>query len=269
MLEAYTKAKNRMKKISMAEAAKIPKLKKGNLVWINCQDPSEKELTVLSKMVGIQRNDLVVCLDEGERARVEASPRFVMIILKAPLYSKVIETTPLGIFIKGNYILTLHIDKIKVLDTIKSNLQKDLLHKDVPHFIFHLTSRITFDFDKILDRIDHQIDVIERDILNRVSKNYIEDTFILRKTLIYFRKAIKGNSEVVKSLRLGLAFKLSSKEKERYSDLYQDARQLVDIEEINRDRLKEILNVHLSIVSIDLNKIMKSFTVIASLVLVP
>ncbi len=267
MLEAYTQIKDQVKTLSLVEVAKN---KKKNIIWIDCEAPTKEELESLSNLIGIITHDLMVCLDEGERPRVEAGSDFAMVILKAPLFiNKSIETTPLGIFIKDNYVVTLRLEDNRVIDSIKSHPKKDLLGRTIPYFVYHLTSKVILSFDETLEKIDMQVDIIECDVLNKVEKNYMEETFAFKKTLIYFRKAIKSNAEVIKSLRLGLAFNLTSKEKELYSDLYQDAKQLEDIEEINRDRLKEILNVHLSTVSNDLNKVMKSFTVIASLVFVP
>src|SRR3989338_4180446 len=268
MIEGYVQGKDNIRKVSFKQ---IPRIKKtASLIWIDCKDPSNDELKVVSELVGIEVTDLGVCLDENERARVESNPDHNMIILKAPIWvGNSMETTPVGIFIKGKYVLTLHIEKTRVIENIKLKLKKDLLSRDISYFVYYITSKVTFEFDQILDKIDSEVGQIERDVMDGVHKNYTIETFSLRKTLIYFRRAIKSNAEVIKSLRLGLAFTLSHEEKEEYSDLYQDARQLVDIEEIHRDRLKEILNVHLSNVSINMNRIMKSFTVIASLVFVP
>ena len=121
-------------------------------------------------------------------------------------------------------------------------------------------------FDTSLDKIEDFIDIIETDVLKKVEKDYTDIVFPIKRTLIYFRKAIKYNTEVLKSLRHGAIFKTQG---DVFEDLYEDARQLIDEETISRERITEIVNTNYNTLSNELNKVMKSFTVIATLILLP
>ena len=81
------------------------------------------------------------------------------------------------------------------IENIKLKLKKDLLSRDISYFVYYITSKVTFEFDQILDKIDSEVGQIERDVMDGVHKNYTIETFSLRKTLIYFRRAIKTNKQ--------------------------------------------------------------------------
>jgi len=264
MIEVFISQRGKVKQSSFEE---IQQKKPRSIIWIDCSNPTKTELIQLQRYLKIQMSDLLIALDDSERARVEPG-RYSMIIFRPPVFIKSqISTTTLGIFIKDNMVLSLHKDEIRTVSFIKTNPPKFMLNNGISFFVYILISRIIKRYDEILDQAEHQIDKIEEDILKKVEKNYMEETFSLKKTLIYFRKALRNNTEVIKAITQNQAFPV--KEKNLYDDLYQDALQLVEVEEINRDRLKEILNVHLSEVSNNMNRIMKTFTVIASIVLVP
>ncbi|MFH1439168.1 MAG: magnesium/cobalt transporter CorA [Candidatus Woesearchaeota archaeon] len=239
-----------------------------NLIWLDYINPTKEELKELSEKLKIDYSDLILALDESERPRIDSWKGYSYIIFNAPLYKRHVYTGTIGIYIKKNYVITIHKNALKSLSDIKAMAVSNTIRsKAPPGFVHLILSKIVKNFDASLDKMEDFIDIVETDVLKKIEKDYTEIVFPLKRTLIYFRKALKYNTEVLKLLRQGEIFK--KKDLELYEDLYEDARQLIDEEAISRERLTEIVNTHLNTMSTDLNRVMKSFTVIATLILLP
>ncbi|MBT4824461.1 magnesium/cobalt transporter CorA [Candidatus Woesearchaeota archaeon] len=259
MVEAYIKKKRFEKLVNPY----IDHSKK--LIWLDLLDPTRDELKALSSKLGIAYGDLIVSLDPLERPRVEKSKNYSYVIFNAPLDKGHVYTGTLGIYVKKNYIITIHRNELKSVTELHENIYKTNV-RDIYGFLHFILERVINNFEAELDKIEDFIDAIETEVLKRADKDYADAVFPLKRTLIYFRKALKYNVEVLKCLRHGELFRLRDS---LFEDLYQDARQLIDEEAISRERLTEIVNTHLNAMSNELNKVMKSFTIMATLIMLP
>ena len=121
------------------------------------------------------------------------------------------------------------------------------------------------EFSQNLEDIEDRLDKIEEKAIRAESN--MGQIFALKKNIIYLRKALSGDREVVEHIISGAIPIL--KNKTLFNMLFIELSQLIDTEELIKDRLTGVLEVHLSSISNKLNEVMKSFTVIASLLLIP
>ena len=164
MIEVFISQRGKVKQSSFEE---IQQKKPRSIIWIDCSNPTKTELIQLQRYLKIQMSDLLIALDDSERARVEPG-RYSMIIFRPPVFIKSqISTTTLGIFIKDNMVLSLHKDEIRTVSFIKTNPPKFMLNNGISFFVYILISRIIKRYDEILDQAEHQIDKIEEDILKK------------------------------------------------------------------------------------------------------
>ena len=82
-------------------------------------------------------------------------------------------------------------------------------------------------------------------------------------------KALAANREVISSIEKEYVSNIDKKNIKRFRTLYNDVTQLIDTEGTYRDILTGILDVYLSSVSNNLNKVMKTLTIGASFILIP
>lgn len=260
MISGYIKEK-RFKVLKNPLARKIP----NKLVWVDVLSPTKEELKTISSLYKIDYSDLWLSMDESERPRIESEKGYSFIIFNVPLYKRHVYTATLGIYIKGNTVITIHRNMLKSITEIKGNIFK-LDIQDTSFLVHNILRSVVRNFDSSLDKIEDFIDIIETDVLKKIEKDYTDIVFPIKRTLIYFRKAIKYNTEVLKALHNGAIFKTQG---DLFEDLYEDARQLVDEEMISRERITEIVNTNYNTLSNELNKVMKSFTVITTLIMLP
>lgn len=239
-------------------------------VWIDSFNPSLPELNLISEKTGISITDLKNCLDPAEKPRIENERNYSLIIFRSPISeNNAVRTTPIGIFAGRRFVLTIHAEGIKSIDSLLANkeTEKVLFKTGLDFLIYRLMMGIVRDFSLVLDKVEEDIDAIEDDVLKADNEKSVRKIFSSKKILLYFRKALIANRDVVNSIEKGVV--KSIRNNEIFNDLYIEIMQLVDVEELHRDRLTGALEIYLSSVSNKMNQIMKSFSVIATLLLLP
>ena len=97
----------------------------------------------------------------------------------------------------------------------------------------------------------------------------MQHIFSIKKTLIFFHRALTANREVISSIEKEYVANIDKKNIKRFRALYNDVAQLIDMEGTYREILTGTLDIHLSSTSNNLNQAMKTLTIVASFVLVP
>lgn len=242
------------------------------LIWIDCYAPSDDELLKLSKKIGIGVEELRVGLDEQEVPRVEEEENYYLIIYKAPLFEEEVTTTSFGIFIKENIVLTIHTDKIrsigKIYSLLKSKKPKALLGKGIGFFLYVLLNQITLNYSRILLNLEDKLDTLEDALING-DGNVTEEILQLRKTLVYFHKALVSNKDVLSILKRKYLPITTQEDREHLEDLYYDTLQLLDMETTYRELLVSMMDMGLSLENIRMNQIMKILTMVTTVFAVP
>lgn len=246
------------------------------VVWADYLSPSKNELNELSDVSGIPLDDLKEALDEEERPKVMDLEKYSLLIFRAPLFGKdEITTKPISIFLsrQQNDVITLRLSESKSIERINNIIKTDggnkLFEKGAVVFVYRLIDEILTSFFNVLDDIDEKIDKIESRVFEKPDTATIEQIFQVKKTLIYFHRALTADREVISAIEKEYAFHIQRRDIKQFRTLYNDIVQLIDMESTYRELLTGTLDMYLSSVSNNLNTVMKKLTAMASFVLVP
>jgi len=240
--------------------------------WVDLENPSDKEIITVAHKFDIPVAELKHALDVFERQRTKITRDYSLIIFAAPTSQrgsldseKVVR--PFGVIIGKKVIITIHKDKIEALDKIDiySKKFKDVFNKEQSHFIFEIFSSITQEFQPILERIDEELEKLEDKVLEDHGKDVIKRISSTKRSLLTLRKAVMGNKDVATSILKSRLFR----ESKIFEELYVEIMQLSDLVELYRERIASALEIYFTYTSNKVNLIMKSFTVIASILLLP
>ncbi len=254
------------KKIEESTIEKSSFLKK--TVWIDCENPKKEEIDKIVKKTGINKADILDCLDQSEKPRLQRGQNYFFFILGVPLRKdkEAIKTAPLGIFIHKRFLLTVHKFKIHALDGFvkKEELLQSIFNLGIERITYNLLMSILKDYYTIIDEVEQNLEKVENRVV-KASDSVLHDVLELKKILLYIRRTMVDNREVISSIKESTLIK----KRELLHDLYVEFVQQVDMVEISRERLTVALEIYYSSVSNKLNEVMKQFAVIASLILLP
>jgi magnesium transporter len=241
--------------------------------WIDCYKPTDEEFHLLAEKTGIPFEDLKSSIDSQKRPRVLPYDGSSSITFRAPYNDQgIIATAPVGIFLFKNNVLTIHDKPLDAINKFRElpDSQRLLIYRlGAPHFVYRFMDMVINDFFSLVDQIEDRINHIEAGVLQEASKLLVREIFTQKRVLIYIHKALVANKDVVSSLEKRYIREFRKEDIRLLRDLYNDVAQLIDLVSTYRDILTSILDMYLSSVSNNLNKVMKTLTLISAFVMVP
>ncbi|MCZ4693360.1 magnesium transporter CorA family protein [Ancylomarina euxinus] len=250
----------------------IPKAEKG--CWINVTQPTAEEVQRLHHEFQLPADIIQDILDTDERSRVEFDDDWSLVIMRVPVESSnkgtPFQTIPLGIYVSENFTLTLCLQNNEVLPIEQSSPFREQYRgvSDVYNFILRLFLRSGNVYLKYLKQINQQTALIEQDLEKSIKNRELNKLLKMEKCLVYFITSIKANEIVLAKLRNSK--KINS---EINQDLLDDAiienRQALEMSQIYSDIQSGMMDAFASVISNNLNVVMKQLTLISIILMIP
>jgi magnesium transporter len=250
----------------------IPKPVKG--CWINVTNPTQTEIDRISKEFELPLDSITDILDVDERPRIEFEDFWTLIIMRIPVEVSnnglPFHTIPLGIFLKEEFTLTVCDQENEVLPIGQPSPFREQYREitDNINFILRLFLRSGSLYLKYLKQINQMATVIEKDLEKSVKSKELKQLLKMEKCLVYFITSIKANEIVLARLRNSK--KITSEINE---DLLEDAfienKQALEMAQIYSDIQSGTMETFASVISNNLNVVMKQLTVISIVLMIP
>ncbi|HPD25843.1 MAG TPA: magnesium transporter CorA family protein, partial [Candidatus Marinimicrobia bacterium] len=237
------------------------------LVFIN---PDEAEKRMLVDQFMIDEHTLNSALDPDELSRLEYEPNHIAFIFKRPrsITAKeniLFKVTSTGVFLFKDQIIIVASEDIpifegKIFNRVNSN--QDILLKLILRAIYH--------FLEHLKAINMVTDEFQEKINTSLENKYLIDLFSLAKSLVYYLNAINSNVVLLEKLKINtVKIGFTQEECELLDDIIIENTQCVKQAEIQSNVLASLMDARASIVSNNLNVLMKTLTIITIGIMVP
>lgn len=250
----------------------IPKVEDG--CWINVNQPTTEEIRRISEEFHLPQEIFQDILDTDERPRVEFDDTWTLIIMRIPI--KVANngipfiTVPLGIYISDDFTLTLCLQDNEILPIEEASHNREQYRQitDVFNFILRLFLRSGTIYLKYLKEINQQTAMIEQDLEKSIKNKELNKLLKMEKCLVYFITSIKANEIVLAKLRNSKKITTDINE-----DLLEDAiienKQALEMAQIYSDIKSGMMDAFASVISNNLNVVMKRLTIISITLMIP
>lgn len=269
MIEYYKTVNNKLLKLDKPE--------KG--CWINVVSPNSNEREYLINNIGILSEFVNASLDEEERPHIDYDDDYnqTLIIFDYPSSDAskdknntlVYTTLPLGIVIHDDYIVTICLYENHNIDDIALNNVRGINTQLKTRFTLLLMFRITQRFLIYLRQIDKMSSFTEKRMQRLMHNEEIIQMLGLEKSLVYFSASLNTDQIVLNKLTRGKHIKLYEEDEDLMEDLVIEVKQALDMCNIYKDILSGTMDATSSIISNNLNNVMKSLTVITIVMSIP
>ena len=249
-----------------------PSLFKG--AWIEVTTPTPQEIEWLQAKLNVPTEFFTSALDEEETAHIDTEEGAKLIVLDVPLYDpnkntkNEYTTTPFAIIHTEDYFITV---SAKEIYFVKDFFQKN--KKIEPHKIVRLTLqflyRLATNYITILKKIDAQTKQIEKELHNSMRNKELFDLMELNKSLVYFSTSLNSNKVVVHKLTRSPEFKKYEDDFDLIEDTEIEFNQAIEMCSIYRDILAGMMDAFASVISNNLNIVMKVLAVITIVLSIP
>lgn len=243
--------------------------------WVNVTKPSDEEINRLISEFGMPQDVVHDILDVDERPRVEADEDWLLIIFRIPVSNQnngvPFYTLPLGIFITEDRIITLSHELNEVLPLERPALFRNNRQNadDVLNFILQLYLRSATTYLRYLKQINQQTSTIEQDLEKSIRNKELTKLLKMEKCLVYFITSLKANELVMVKLRNLKRFTLDEVNEDLMEDASIENKQALDMAQIYSDIQSGMMDAFASVISNNLNVVMKSLTLISIILMIP
>lgn len=242
--------------------------------WINVVEPDREEIENLMEQYNIPEDFIRDPLDSEESSRIEydEDTGYSLIIIDLPIVNSTnrsvlsFVTIPLGIIIGNGIIVTVCNAENEFLENLP---KRDFNLKFHSRFALEILTTIADHYNRNLRLLNKSRIRIEKELKNNITNKQLFKLMEVEKSLVYFLAALKGNDTIIKKLFRLPAIKRFEEDEELLEDLIIENNQAIETTELHQRILESITTSYASLLSNDMNTIMKTLTLFTVLLTLP
>ncbi len=244
-------------------------------IWVNITNPNEEEINKVSTALNVETDFLKAALDEEERARIESNDEgHTLIIVDTPIIEKegqmnLYTTIPLAMIILKRTIITVCLKEDTLLNDFKNKKVKSFLTQFKTRFVLQILHRNSTRYLQYLKHIDKTSSRIEHDLHKSMKNKELIQMLKLEKSLVYFSTALKSNEVVLEKLMKFDHIKNYPEDTDLLEDVIVENKQAIEMSNIYSSILSGTMDAFASIISNNLNIVMKFLTSVTIVMAIP
>lgn len=242
--------------------------------WIDLVSPTEEELERVATELAIPLDLLRAPLDEEEKSRIEIEDGLTHVIVDIPVIVREedqqgYETIPLGMLVHHDYFITTCLRANPILGEFERGAVRNFNTFWKTRFLLQILQRVAAFYLRYLNRIDRETDKIERELRASMKNAEIFDLLGLQKALVYFTTSLRSNEAVLQKLPRTKTLKMYEEDEDLLEDVIVENKQAAEMAKIYTDILTGMMDAFTSVISNNLNRVMKLLTSLTILLSIP
>ena len=261
------------------ETKKIDKPEPGS--WISAIAPTEEEKNYLIEEMGILPEFVKSSLDAEESSHIDYDEDYnqTLVIVDYPSAEEVEDgydknmlqytTLPLGIVIMKGYVVTISLYENLNIDDMAQGRIKGVNTDLKTRFLLLLLLRISQRYLIYLRQIDRISSRTEQRLHKSMQNKELIQMLGLEKSLVYFSTSLKTDEITLNKIMRWKAIKLYDEDQDLLDDVLIEIHQAIEMCNIYSNILSGTMDAFASVISNNLNIVMKVLTVITIVMAIP
>lgn len=251
-----------------------PALAHSEAFWIHLESPTADEIKALIDQYELPEDFITDLQDADESSRMEYDEGAVLIIMRVPLYYKhrsaslSFTTSPLGVIAVQEKLIT-----VSFFDTEVLNIFLDCKHKPFQitqqSFLLQIALRTSLYFLRFLKEINRRTNKIESELNQSMRNQELFRLLRLEKSLVYFSTSLKSNEIILERMQRSRWLNLDPEAEDLVEDVIIENMQAIEMANIHSSILSGMMDAFASIISNNLNVVMKFLTSVTIVLSVP
>ncbi len=267
MLRFYKTVDNRVLRIDRPEAG----------CWISVVAPTEAEVAYLTKDLGVLPDFVRAALDEEESSRIESDEGQTLVIVDYPSAEEQADenktilytTLPMGIIITEEYVLTVCLEENLTICDLAEGRVRGLQTSMKTRFLLMTLLRIAQRFLIYLKQIDKISSSTEQRLHQSMKNKELIQLLGLEKSLVFFSTSLKSDEITLEKILRGRIIKLYEEDEDLLEDVLIEVKQAIEMCNIYSSILSGTMDAFASVISNNLNIVMKVLTCITIVMAIP
>lgn len=244
--------------------------------WINMVSPTKNEIQDVCEKLKIGEDFIKYSLDYEEKARIDIEDDgTILFIVDVPILEKendneVYTTMPIGmIVVRDDFFITVSLKNNRIIKEIENNINRSITTYKKSRLIFQILYQNSATFLTLLKKINKETEIAENVLKNSMRNKELLKLLSLEKSLVYFTTSLKANEIIMEKTLRGKIIKLYDEDEDILEDAIIENKQAIEMSKIYSDILNGTMDAYASIISNNLNGVMKFLTSITIVLSIP
>jgi magnesium transporter len=268
----YNELQFKDKKYSDTSFLEKIKIVPPDIQWINVNGIAHVQtLEKIGKHFLLHQLTLEDILNTEQRPKIEEYEDYTFFTLKMLFYDQEtlhIEDEQVSFIMSPNLVISFQEKEGDLFDPIRDRIRNSkgrVRFMGADYLIYTLLDVILDNYFQIIEQIGMVNEKIEEEIFQTSSQNCMEKIQLNKRNILTIRKSIYPLREAIYKLSNDRVKWIEEKNRTYYRDLYDHTIQLVDNIETLRDINSGVKDMYMSSISLKMNKIMQTLTVISTI----
>ena len=254
------------------EFSKVTDFQRGT--WINLVNPSETEIRKICDQLKIEEEFIKYPLDFEEKARIDKDDDVTLFIIDVPIIEekdgkKLYTTMPLGmIVVRDDYFITVSLQETSLIKDFEKGKVKNFYTYKKTRFILQILYNNSSQFLSALKQINRQSEQTVQTLQKSMRNKELIQLLDLENSLVYIATSLRSNEIVMEKCLNGRIIKLYDEDEDILEDAIVENKQAIEMSKIYSDILSGTMDASASMISNNLNVVMKflaAITIVLSL----
>jgi magnesium transporter len=244
----------------------------GVFVWLDLAAPSIPESLLLSDTFRFHPLSVEDALSDAQYPKAEAYDGYLFVILhgidlQASEQGRGFATHGVSFFLGPNYLVTVHDGASRSISELRDHcVRNSRLLGEGPVVLFHrIVDAMVDHYAPEVEKLEDRLDALEQAIFDQPDRSLARRILKAKRDVASLRRIVAPQRDVISRLARREFVDISTEMSFRFRDVYDHLVRIADDALIFQDRLTGILDAHLSIVSNQLNEVMKVLAVVSTI----
>ena len=246
--------------------------------WIHMVNPSDEEIKEVCQNISIKEDFIRYALDNEEKARIDIEDEddTILFIIDIPITEKapsggyIYTTMPIGmIVVRDDYFITVTLRESSLIKKFETGKIKSFCTYKKSRFILQMMYNNSSEYLEYLKKINKETEIAESVLKNSMKNRELLKLLSLEKSLVYITTSLRSNEAVMERTLKIKNIKLYEEDEDILEDAIIENKQAIEMSKVYSDILNGTMDAYASIISNNLNGVMKTLTSITIILAVP
>lgn len=268
-IEAYGYGPEGVERIDSATTDDLRRLgREFPKLWINVQGLADVQLI---RSIGESFNLHDLALEDvfhtQQRPKSEVYPEHHFLVARIPLADHFPHTEQIALFVGTTFVICFQERPGDCFNGVRARLtdKRSRICNGSPGFLaYALLDSVIDSYFPVLERMGDELETLETAVLGGSSAQMMGRLHGAKRNVVEVRRTIWPHRELVNAILRDESAFFDERTAMYLRDCYDHVAQLMDIIEMDREFVSDLFDVHLSLINLRMNEIMKVLTMIAT-----
>jgi magnesium transporter len=251
------------------EAFKDP----ASLLWLDIRDIDDIDIDILSETFNLHPLTIEDFIMANARPKVENFNEYLFLVVfsivsRDPEKGRIV-TAEFDCCLGKNFLITTHSMNNGPLESLKERIRKQspLIKNGGDFLLYSIIDAFVDGYFPIINAFDNMVDEMSDELFKDPSNETLRKIFNLKNEIMHLRRTIGPHADIMALLARGDFLQISKANTIYFRNIHDNLVRMNDIVGTSRDIVTGAMEAYVSVVSNRLNEIMKTLTVIATIMM--